>query len=288
MRLTITELKFISEIGKGNKGISGIAHALGVSNSQAYRIIQSLIKKGIMKNLSEPEMKTHVNMLFRVLADAPNLSVPLSAAGIQIFSAMIQPKTAKQIQDNTGFHKTTVLQKIRQARKMSLVNLDRGTYQINVSLWPEVKDFLIELKKYEESIDKRIPVTSTIYFKDGDELVFSSKDEIDAILTGFSAYPDYGIKIYEIKRYYYLPKKSLSKREVFMHSLFIAEKEHNVQNLTLVALFYLKYKKELGDIRHPVLENIKRILKGHKVQGYPGYDEIEEKANVYDIGVARE
>ena len=52
MKLSITELKVISEIGNGNKHITDIAKALKLSDSQVYRVIQSLKKKGILRKFS--------------------------------------------------------------------------------------------------------------------------------------------------------------------------------------------------------------------------------------------
>ena len=58
-------------------------------------------------------------------------------------------------------------------------------------------DFLEELKKYEDTTDERIPVSSIIYYKKDEEIVFSNKEELDAAKTAFSAYEEYGISISE-------------------------------------------------------------------------------------------
>jgi hypothetical protein len=283
MQLSKTELKVISELGKGNKSIIGIAKALKISTSQTYRIAQNLNKKGILKDSLQPEMKTHVNTLFKLLSRVPNLSTPFSGTGIKVFTAIIEPKTIAQIQKDTGLHKTTIFKKINQGRKMSLLIIEKKTYRVNEKLWVEAKEFLTELKKYEESVDKRVPVTSIIYFKNDEEIVFSNKDELDAALTGFSAYVDYGIELLTITYYYYLPKKKLTKEEVFVHSLYATEKEKDIRHIIFIALFYSKFKKELQHIKHPIVEGIKKILKGERIKGYPSLQEIKDRAEVYKI-----
>lgn len=285
MKLSITELKVISEIGNGNKHITDIAKALKLSDSQTYRAIQSLKKKGILKSNNEPSEKTHVNKLFKLLSRANNLSEPLSGTGLQIFTDLIEPKTVTQVEQDTRLHKTTILKKIKQARKMSFLMIKKNTYQINHNIWSDAKEFFVELKKYEESIDDRVPVTSTIYFKNDKEILFSNKDELNATLTGFSAYKDFGIKIYNITYYYYLPKKELTKKEVFIHSLLIVEKEKKIQNLIILALFYAKYKKELKDIKSLIIDNLNKVFNGEKVQDYPSLQEIKDRAEVYNIEV---
>ena len=117
MKFSIAEFNLISELGKGNRMISEIAKALHISLSQAYRIAQKLSQKGILmlsKGILQPEMKTHINMLITLLSKAANLSRPLSATGLQIYLALLEPKTIKEVEKETGLHKTTILKKINQ------------------------------------------------------------------------------------------------------------------------------------------------------------------------------
>ena len=285
MQLTITELKLISKIANGDKNILSLASALKLSKSQTYRCIQNLKKKEILQDNYQPTKKTHINSLFQLLAKFQNVATPLSGTGIKIFSSILEPKKVKEIEKETNLHKTTILKKINQGRKMSLVIIKNNKYQLNINLWTDAKDFFSELKKYEELIDDRIPLTSKIYFKNESEILFSNKEEVDAKLTGFSAYSNCGIKIYPITNYYFLPKKDLTKKEIFLHSLLITEKENNIQNLILITLFYLKYKKELKTIKHELIDNLKNVLKGENIKNYPSLQEIKDRAEMYDLEV---
>ncbi len=285
MQLTITELKLISKIANGDKNILSLASALKLSKSQTYRCIQNLKKKEILQDNYQPTKKTHINSLFQLLAKFQNVATPLSGTGIKIFSSILEPKKVKEIEKETNLHKTTILKKINQGRKMSLVIIKNNKYQLNINLWTDAKDFFSELKKYEELIDDRIPLTSKIYFKNESEILFSNKEEVDAKLTGFSAYSNCGIKIYLSTNYYFLPKKSLTKKEIFLHSLLITEKENNIQNLILITLFYLKYKKELKTIKHELIDNLKNVLKGENIKNYPSLQEIKDRAEMYDLEV---
>lgn len=283
-----TELNVISELGKGNKEIMTIAKALNVSASQVYKIAEKLNQKGILslsKRVLQPEMKTHVNMLLKLLMRANNLSTPLSGTGLQIFTVLTEPKTVNEIGKETGLHKTTILKKIKQGRKMSLLLIQNKTYRVNEKVWPDAKECFAELRKYEESVDQRVPVNSEIYFKNNDEILFSNKEAIDAEKTAFSAYGNYGIKVLLITNYYYLPKRKLSKKEVFLHSLCVADKSKDTRHLIFVALFYIKYKRELKNTQHRVLDNLNKTLSGEKIPGYPTLQEIKDRAEVYGIQV---
>lgn len=288
MQFSKTELKAISELGKGNGKISGIAKALRLSTSQAYRVAQELKKKGIVtlaRGVLHPEMKTHVSMMLKLLSKAANLSSPISGTGLQIYTAILEPKTATEIQKETGLHKTTVIKKLNQGRKMSLVSIENKTYAVNEKIWPDAKDCLLEVKRYEESVDPRIPVNSVIYFKNSKEIVFSNKEDIDAAKTAFSAYEEYGIGLLLITNYYCLPKRTLTKKEIFTHSLYVAEKEMETRHIIFIALFYSKFRKELSTVKHRILENIERVLAGEEVPRFPTLPEIKDRARVYGIEV---
>ena len=288
MMFSKTELEVVSQIGNGNKEVSEIARALDISSSQIYRICKKLNQKGIIilkDGVLKPEMKTHVSMLLKIMSYAVNLATPLSGTGIKTYLSLLEKKTVKDVEKETGLHKTTILKKIKQGRRMSLLIVQNRTYRVNEKLWQDVREYLTELRKYEEFIDTRVPVNSIIYFKNEKEILFSNKGEINAEKTAFSVYENYGIKLFGITYYYYLPKKNLSKKEVFIHSLYVAEKDKDIRTLIIVALFLAKYKKELSKIQNHIVTNLLKVFAGEKIQGYPTINEIKDRAEVYNIEV---
>ncbi len=286
MKLSRTELRILAEIANGNKEISVIAKALKKSKVQVYRSGRKLIDKGFIllsNGHYEAAKATHVNLFLQLLGEYPSICEPLSGSGIKILTALLEPMGIAGIMQETGTKRTQVFKKIEQARAISLAIYEKGRYSLNGRIWGKAVDFLKELKKYEETTDPRVPAESRIYFKNEKEIVFSSKEELDAALTGFSAYGQYGIKLLMGVNYYYLPKKKLSEEEVFRHSLVIAEKDFETRQIILVALFHAKYRKDLQEIRHHILENIEKILEGQKIPGYPTLQEIRDRAETYDI-----
>lgn len=286
MKLSQTELKILEQISQGNTTVPRIARAIKKSEKQIYRVSKKLIKKdflGLSKRNLEPKKATHIIILLQLLADHPNLTQILSESGIGILSALLEPKTAGNISDETGLKKSIVYKKLKQAVAISVVKRKDKQYYLNEKLWWKLKEFLQEFKKMLETADPRIPANSIIYYKKGKDVVFATKTELDATLTAFSAYETYGIRIFTPFNYYYLPKRGLSKKEVFLHSLYVTEKEKTIRNLTYVALFYIRFKKCLSSVKHPLIEKIKNILKGMKMPGYPELKEIKDKAEVYDI-----
>ena len=289
MQLSETELKILQQIANGNTDIKKIAEALERDYSRIYRTKNKLIEKNFIEfsqSVLTPKKTTHTNLLLQLLLKHPNIVSLLSGAGILILGELLHPKTVEEIESDTCLKKSIIYKKIKQAINISaVIPKEKHKYVINEKIWKELKDFLVEYKTYEETIDPRVPSNSIIYHKNQHEIVFSNKADLDAMLTGFSAYEKHGIKLLLTTNYYYLPKNVLSKQEIFKHSLNITQKEKNIRNLTFISLFYLKNKNDLLLIKHPILNNIKQILKRKNIQGYPTLDEIKERADVYDIKI---
>ncbi|MBU1111705.1 MAG: hypothetical protein ABIG93_02520 [archaeon] len=288
MEFSKTELRVLEQVGKGIKKILNIAVALNISNSQVYRNVQKLTQKTIITLVRaniELNMKTHINFLIQLLTKYPELINPFSGTGLQIYTSITNPKTIRDLEKETKFHRTTIFKKLNEGLKLNLVFKKKQQYEINDKIWPEAKEFLIEFKNYDESVDSRIPVNSQIYYKNKKEIVFSSREKLDAEITAFSAYEKFGIKIHTITNYYYLPKTALSRKDIFIHSLHVIEKDPDTRLIIFIALFYLKFKRELSKIKHPIIEKIEKILKGEKIDRFPTLVEIKEKAEIYNIKV---
>lgn len=285
MQLTKPELLLLEQIANGNKAIKSLAVALKKSDKQIYVTAKKLAEKGFIERLNgtlEPKRTAFIALLLQMLAKTPNLAPVLADSGIPILTAMLKPVTMQEIMDETGLKRTAVYDKIEQAKRRSMVKKRVSTYEINERLWNPLKEFLEELKRYEATTDERIPASSIIYYKKDDEVVFSSKEELDAVKTAFSAYEEYGIGILTITNYYYLPKKKLSKQDILTHSLYVVEKDKDIRHLIFIALLYAKFKDEFK-IKHPILMNLSAILAGGEINGYPKYQEIKDRAEVYGI-----
>ena len=166
---------------------------------------------------------------------------------------------------------------------MSLLIKTNNKYIVNYKGWQDLIDFLKEHKNFHENYDYRVPSDSTIYYKNKKEILFSTKQEVDATLTSFSAFVDYDLLLYTIENFYYLPKKKLNKKEILLHTLKIVEKTKDFRDRMYLALFYYKYKKEFKEIKHEILDNLNKIFNGEKIDRYPPLKEIKERAKVYNI-----
>jgi len=289
MQLSQTELNILNQIALGNNKIENIAENLNKSNSQIYRAQQKLSENGFLqlnRGYLEPKRTINTSQILNLLSRYPNLNQLFSDSGLTILTSILKPKSIDEIIKDTNLKKSTIYKKLRLGKNISAITLDENhKYTINKKIWPNLKDFLEQSKKLEETIDNRIPVSSVIYHKNENEILFSNKFELNATPTAFSIYEKYGIKLLLPTKFYYLPNKVLSKQDILLHSIYVLDKEKDYRYMIYVTLFYVKFKDRFLKIKHPTLELIRSILRGKKIIGYPTIDEIREKGSLYDIRI---
>jgi hypothetical protein len=285
LMLTKTQLLVFYEICQGNDRLSKILENIKMNKTHISEMIGILIRE---KLITKDKQKLSVSeypfaLKLRKLLVNKNLIEILPNSGIKILTTALDKKTITEIAKETGLKEITIKQFIKKAQGRSIFIKENKEYIVNYSVWPDLIDFLKEYKSFQENYDYRVPVGSTIYYKNEKEIVFSIKQNIDATLTSFSAFKDYNLLIYTLENFYYLPKKKLTKQEILLHTLAIVEKTKEFRDRMYLALYYYKYKDEFKDIKHEILDNLNRIFNGEKIEKYPPLKEIKEKAKVYDI-----
>ena len=283
---TKSELLVLRDVGSGNGDVASISENLKRTKSQIYRILKELADKELITKDKNKYILTKAKPAFILnnLLKNPKMPKFLADSQILILINLLEKSTIKEICNKTKLGSTFVTNFVKAARGASLLFKDKNKYQINEKMYPQLIEFLKEYNIFYYSFDKRIPIGSTIYFKNEKEIVFSTKEELDyATLTSFSAFKDYNLLIYTLENFYYLPKKQLTKQDILLHTLEIVEKTKEFRDRMYLALFYYKYKDEFKDIKHPILDNLNKIFAGEKIERYPPLKEIKEKAKVYDI-----
>lgn len=283
---TKSELLVLREIGSGNADVTTISANLKRTKSQIYRLLKKLIDKELIAKHKNKYTLTKAKPAFLLnnLLKNPKMSEYLADSKILILTALLESSTIKEICNKTKLGTTFVTKYVKDAYYSSILTKEKKEYQVNHYVYPELFEFLKENQIFYYSYDKRIPVDSTIYFKNEKEIVFSSKEKLDtATITSFSAFRDYNLLIYTLENFYYIPKKKLNKKEILKHTLAVVEKTKEFRDRLYLALFYYKYKKEFKEIKHEILDNLNKIFAGEKIERYPPLKEIKEKAKMYDI-----
>lgn len=279
MKFNKTELEIIKILAEGEKDIEKIARAINRTKNHTYILLRKLNQEHIIKN-REIEKIPHLKKLSRLLIFHPQLIDIFSDNGLEILQLL--PCDIQSIKKKLKIKKSIIYSKIKKAKNINLIKKEKQ-YKINNVIWKEVSELINSIKDYEKNIDYRIPIDSKIIEKNKDEILFTSLKKIDASLTGFSAYKDYGINIVSEEKDYFLPKKKLSMNKVFSDSLKIAGGDYRLNTYTI--LFYLKNKHNLFRVDKKFLEVVKKIIKGEKIPNFPDKKELKEKAEIYDIKI---
>jgi hypothetical protein len=151
-------------------------------------------------------------------------------------------------------------------------------FSFNYIFWPKLKDFVTSLLEYQAL--RLVPREALLIKSYGTSVLFKSLRPQDATFTSFSAYEDYGIELGLRDYYYTLPKRELSIQEVFIHSL---DSAWEFSQKLFCVLFYLKNRDKLEAIDHPMMKDLKAVLQGERIKGYPTMEDIEDRTDLYDI-----
>lgn len=245
MTLTRPMVKALTYIVKGATSISELAKEMNKSENWVSEIISKLEKEGFvikqrigLKKRILLSMAPHAH-LFRemIYKQIPvDYSEFMYGEKIRILSFISDsPKTTECIAKELNISRKYVQNTIPEFLKRGMLSKQKHMLLITRKGWPLLVDFLLAYRNYSE-------LNAGILWKFEDEIIFlvNKETEIKGIETGFNKYDKYGIKHYPLKIMCYLPKKTLTKEEIFVHSLLGISGD--IRRFSLAVAFYLKNK----------------------------------------------
>lgn len=261
---------------------------LDLQRETVSRLITHLVQMGLVERRSHEVIlaSTSPAEAFKRLYfshRASPLPKILSLRRVELLASLDRtPRSLEALAAETGIPSDTLYGYLKGFTGVGVVSrTKRGKaylYSFNFKLWTELKDFVTALMEYH--VQRLVPREALLIKSYGDNVLFKSIRPQDATFTSFSAYEDYGIELLLRDNYYTLPRRELSIQEVFIHSLDSAW-EHS-QKLFCV-LFYLKNRDKLEAIDHPMMKDLKAVLQGMNIIGYPTLEDIEDRTDLYDI-----
>lgn len=287
--LSRNELEALKEISGGAVSLKNLAKALGKSRAQIYRISKKLNEKGFIKKENRIlilQKHSFTPLILEILNKNPKIIPLLADSGITILKETLEPSLIREIESRTSLKKAIIYRKLMQARKFSIIKKDNKEYFLNSKIWPDLKEFLENYKRYLLRIDYNLNASILIRGKYNNIIIAESSKEIEnSSLTAFSVYPKYGINIIMPSNYYHIPKEKLDVKQIFNDSLIILKDDKDYRKILYTILFYIKNKRKLKRIKHELIYKFQLILKGKKIEGFPSFEEIKKKARQYDIKI---
>ncbi len=261
---------------------------LGVRRETVSRLITHLVEIGLAERRGRevvladtPPAEAFKKLYFSHRATP--LHKILSLRRVELLAGLDRtPRSLEALAMETGIPGDTLYGYLNGFLWVGIVSRSRQgkayLFSFNYIVWPELKDFVTSLQEYQ--VLRLVPRSALLIKSYGTSVLFKSIRPQDATLTSFSAYEDYGILLGLRDYYYTLPRRELSIQEIFIHSLDSAWE--SFQKLFCV-LFYLKNRDKLEAIDHPMMKDLKAVLQGEKIRGYPTMEDIEDRTDLYDI-----
>ena len=290
MQLSMNEIKALVILTNSKESVSprSLSDELGTKSNSIYKIIASLEKKGLVRRFDSgiglsitPESEYFKKFCY-AHKTAP-LEYIIAGRRMELISSLDNEfKTVNALNKLTKIPIKTIYFYMTNFAKLSIVRIKttkRGNfYALNYKIWPELKNFVEQIVAYEKL--HNIPQGAVLIKDYGNSTLFKSTSILDATPTSFSMYNSFGIVLFLRDHFYTLPKRMLSIKEIFIHSLDSAD---NISYKIFCILFYLKYGHNLKNVNHPMVKKIKLVLNEKHLKGYPRLDDIIDRAELYDI-----
>ncbi len=303
MRLNKIMIKTFSKVAHGINTMEELAKALYKSTNRMTEVIKDLEDEGFVIKQANYTMKgsrkivdiattNHAVKLKELMFEYPTLKFEdlLSDSKLLYLAALSEDWIDTQNASGLSRISKYMIQRYRKSLKNRGVIIQKDIlYKLNEKAWPHLKEFLIAYKNYST-------IKGSIKWKYQDEVLFEvdNANLIQGSITGFAGYSAYGFKINTIKTICHLPKKDISKEEVFIHSLFEIE---DPRTLHLALAFYLKnklnYKKTshlaMRYSKYTMFENMIKLLKVKEekanLEGLPSFErkDLIRIAKIYGV-----
>ncbi len=254
MKLTKPMLRAFSHVIQGENTLESLAKAIHKSIYWTSRILRSLEDEAfIIKNRSSAIKDSRVLIGVAQTPHALKLrelfftyngidfEEILADSRVLLLAAISEDWMSLAMAAELSEVSQYILERYRPRLKNRGVIIHKNDlYTLNEKGWPLLKEFITAYKNYSTIGD--------VKWKYNEETIFEVPNErlIKGTITGLYAYKDYGIMIGVVSALFYLPKKKLSKEEIFVHSLFEVD---DPRTLHLALTFYIKnnlnYKKVL-------------------------------------------
>jgi hypothetical protein len=261
---------------------------LGLRRETVSRLITHLVRMGLAERRGHevvlagtPPAEAFKRLYFSHRASP--LHKILSLRRVELLARLDRtPRSLETLALETGIPSDTLYGYLKGFLWVGIVSRSRQRkaylFSFNYIIWPELKDFVTSLQEYQ--VLRLVPREALLIKSYGDNVIFKSLRPQNATFTSFSAYEDYGILLGLRDYYYTLPKRELSIQDVFIHSL---DSAGELQQKLFCVLFYLKNSDKLEAIDHPMMKDLKAVLQGERIKGYPTQEDIEDRTDLYDI-----
>lgn len=208
-----------------------------------------VLKKRVGKSILITGLSNEKNQNLRKLVlRIPNISdIVENETILTILGSLLKDsKTSKEILLQTSLSGQTLKKYLPILKNRGIIIKRKKEYVFNKNFWLDLYEYLSSLQFSN--------LNGILLFKKGNEELIETEKNYNldnAIKTGFSVFKDYGIIIHTSKEYYFVPKKSFSGYDIFIHGLYCIK---DVRGIAFCIAFYKKNKLSFEKAYNKALE----------------------------------
>lgn len=308
MKLTKNQIKILRLLSeKGYRSITTLANNLKLSPSRTDVLLKGLEDFGLVEmersgRAKEVHMTTskHAKVFRKLVALNPHMGFEtvLTNHKIEVMLSLLRsPKTIRDIAFELNVSKRTVERNMAPLREYGIVISDKRTFKTN----PQHDDLFEFIREFVSYMNIKIAGTdAVIIWEYLDEFIVETKAPFKRQgfnLTGYRALERYGVPLIlsDIWQYLYSPHKNrLRIEDICLHIMMI--NPHSARAITYIVMATLKnkeiwnwgYMESESKTYHfeEMTRKLRKFIKTRgkeKPEGFPSWEEIEEKAREYGI-----
>lgn len=282
-----SEFRVFLAVIKGSNSLASISKDTKISISRVSQIISNLVKSGFCKK----EIKGRfvyclisdtgfVQEIIKFINETPLFKSKefLTGLNLRILSLCVfSPKSSEVLAKILKTSQKAVRNRLYVLKNVTALTSKKGFYIIDRKNHPHLAKFLEQYRLF-------YPYPVNILWKFENEVIYETENEkeIKGVLTGLSKYEELKVPLYFTQFCCYVPKKKLSKEEIFVHSIL---EMGDIRTIELGLIFSLKHKMSMKRLKklaekYDCLERLKdlnRILRLEKPKELHSISEKELK-----------
>ena len=278
------ELQLLFYLSRGKCTAVELSDSMGISMPEIYRKIRLLKSKDVIEGKDPISITScpFAKRLMSIMSEGPGMAKYLSGVSLEILMSIERPSSLNDIVSATGLSESHVRKILRMEIEGNIVQKLNDTYRINDGECPKLRSFIRSYADYREVSDPRITKDSEVIFREGGDIVFSSRDSQGYRTTGASAFEEYGVHGLSGLRGFYTTKEGeLDIESIFDDAVRIAEVENDWRLRLANELFYIKNKNRLKPSSE-FLEMHNRVMSGEHIERWPSKKDLEDRMWMVD------
>jgi predicted transcriptional regulator len=299
------EIALLKKVSEGMNNKNELRSYLKVQNWQFNYIIKELVKRDFLEQFEKKvELRRNAKtILFKEVSERYAVGKLLLDSNEIIYSFLMNPESVSSLVKKSLLSESTVYKSLRELESIGIVVKKDNLFSLKSSSAEPLYLFAAILNK-ELKDDAFFEESAEIIFRNSLTLLkrVPRQEQLTGDLTAYSLFSEYDLHYHPIYDYYVEQSDELDREHILIHSIVVAKKDQDINELIMSMLFYIKNKKNMDLLkikkiarRMEVLDvwsDIEYYLRNYNLKQiknktlFTNKEEFEVKARLYNIKAA--